>query len=138
MGAARAEAQLASGSSVLADGLPFSEGRHPVANATHQQAELLAATCALNSLPAGPDVKLYSDSQFVVRGFSEYLPKWRARGWRRLSGGPVAHVPLWQRLAAAVERHRSVRFEWTPREGNKKADRLAGEARLAARLASES
>lgn len=119
----------------LADGLPFSEGSLPLASATNQQAELLAAAFALHSIPEGQDVVLYSDSAYVVKGFTEYLPKWRARGWRR-SGGPVANLPHWERLIAAVERHRSVRFEWTRghvgTEGNERADRLAGEARMAA------
>lgn len=96
----------------LADGLPFSEGSLPVASATNQQAELLAAAFALHSIPEGQDVVLYSDSAYVVKGFTEYVPKWRSRGWRR-SRGPVANLPHWERLIAAVERHRSVRFEWT-------------------------
>jgi ribonuclease HI len=115
--------------------LPFSEGSLPLASATNQQAELLAAAFALESLPKGQDVVLKSDSEYVVKGFSEYLPKWRAREWRT-SGGPVANLPLWQRLIAAVERHRSVRFEWTKghngTEGNERAHRLATEARMAA------
>jgi ribonuclease HI len=117
---------------VLADGLPFSEGSLPLANATNQQAEILAAAYALHSLPEGQDVVLYSDSKYVVNGFTEYLPKWSERGWRR-SGGPLANLRHWQRLLDAVERHRSVRFEWTPghvgTEGNERADRLAGAAR---------
>jgi ribonuclease HI len=163
----------------LAHGLPFGEGSVPLANATNQQAELLAATYALGSLPEGQNVVLISDSRYVVTGFTkvdgagEYLPEWRARGWRTLGGGPVANLPLWQCLIAAVVRHQNVRFEWMRghvvkcptcghhgageimsthdgseapcgddwhdhAEGNKRADRLAGEARKAARLASES
>ncbi|HVD89981.1 MAG TPA: RNase H family protein [Jatrophihabitantaceae bacterium] len=164
---------------VLSDGLPFSEESIPLADANHQQAELLAATRALDSLPEGQDIVLYSDSRYVVKGFTkvdgagEYLPKWRERGWRTGSG-PLANLPLWHGLIAAVERHRRVRFKWIRghvvkcptcshngadritntedgyevascgdewhdhAEGNKRADRLAGEATRAARLASES
>jgi ribonuclease HI len=158
---------------VLSDGLPFAEWRLPLPDATNQQAELLAATHALDSLPEGQDVVLISDSEYVVKGFTEYLPKWLARGWPNGSSGPVRNRALWQRLIAAVERHRSVRFKWIRghvvkcptcshngadkvantrdgsvascgdewhdhAEGNKRADRLAGEARKTARLASES
>jgi ribonuclease HI len=164
---------------VLSDGLPFKEGSAPLKDATNQQAELLAATHALDSLPEGQDVVLYSDSRYVVTGFTkvggagEYLPEWRARGWRTGSGGAVANLHLWQGLIAAVERHGNVRFKWMRAhvvkcptcshngadritntedgyeascgdewhdhaEGNQRADRLAGEARKAARLASES
>ena len=123
---------------VLADGLPFTEGRLPLANATNCQAELLAAAYALLSLPEGQDVVLYSDSTYVVKGFTAYLPSWRERGWRRSGGGPVANLRLWQRLLDAVERHRSVRFEWTRghvgTEGNERADRLAGAARVLAAM----
>jgi ribonuclease HI len=163
---------------VLSDGLPFREERLPLTDATNQQAELRAATYALDSLPERQDVVLYSDSRYVVTGFAkvngagEYLPVWRARGWRTGSG-PVANLPLWQGLIAAVERHRKVQFKWIRghvvkcptcghngadritnteggyeascgdewhdhAEGNQRADRLAGEARKAARLASES
>ena len=164
---------------VLSDGLPFKEQSIPLGDANHQQAELLAATHALDSLPEGQDVVLYSDSRYVVKGFTkvdgagEYVPRWRERGWRT-GNGPLANLPLWQGLIAAVERHRSVRFKWIRghvvkcptcnhngpdritntedgykaascgdewhdhAEGNKRADRLAGEATKAARQASES
>jgi ribonuclease HI len=125
---------------ILTDGLPFREESLPLADATNQQAELLAATHALDSLPEGQDVVLYSDSRYVVKGFTkvdgagEYLPEWRSRNWHKLGGGPIANLGLWQRLIAAVERHSSVRFEWIPRTDNKRADRLAGQARKAALL----
>jgi hypothetical protein len=48
-----------------------------------------------------------------VDGAGEYLPEWRSRNWCKLGGGPIANLGLWQRLIAAVERHSSVRFEWT-------------------------
>ncbi len=161
----------------LADGLLVREGSVPVPDATNQQAELLAATYALGSLPEGQDVVLVSDSRYVVKGFAtvdgagEYLLEWRSSNWRTLGGRPVANVPLWQCLIAAVERHDNVRFEWMRGHvakcptcgddradeitstqvgyeascgdqwhdhaaGNKRADRLAGEARMAARRAS--
>jgi ribonuclease HI len=70
-------------------------------DATNQQAELRAATYALDSLPEGQDVMLYSHSRYVVSGFTEYLPTWRERGWRKLGGGLVANLDLWRRLVAA-------------------------------------
>jgi ribonuclease HI len=129
---------------VLSDGRPFKEKSVPLADATNQQAELLAATHALDSLPERQDVVLYSDSRYVVKGFTkvdgdgEYIPIWRSRDWRKLGGGPIANLHLWHGLIAAVERHRNVRFEWIPRAENKPADRLAGKARVVARMTSES
>jgi ribonuclease HI len=111
-------------------------GSLPVASATNHQAELRAAAFALDSIPEGQDVELVSDSEYVVNGFTEYLPKWRERGWRTSGGGSVANLTLWEQLIVAVERHRSVRFKWTKghdgTEGNEHAHRLASEARRAA------
>ena len=147
---------------VLSGGLPFTEWKHPLPDATNQQAELRAATMALESLPAGRDVVLYSDSKYVVQNFNEHLPGWRERGWRTGSGGPVANLPYWEDLVAAAARHPNVQLKWMRghvvkcptcshnaaddetscrddwhehAEHNKRADRLAGEARQAARLA---
>lgn len=88
-------------------------GNLPVASATNHQAELRAAAFALNSIPEGQDVELLSDSEYVVKNFNEYLPRWRERGWRNSGGGAVANHALWEELIGAVKRHRSVRFEWT-------------------------
>lgn len=104
------------------NGLPFGEGSLPLANATNQQAEILAAAYALHELPEGQDVVIVSDSEYLVLGWNEYPRRKRRRN--------LAH---WARLTAAVARHRSVMFEWTRghvgTEGNERADRLAGEAR---------
>lgn len=111
-------------------------GNLPVASATNQQAELRAAAFALNSIPEGQDVELLSDSEYVVNGYNEYLPRWRERGWRNSGGGAVANHALWEELIGAVKRHRNVRFEWTKghdgTEGNEHAHRLASQARRVA------
>src|SRR4051812_22395291 len=88
------------------DELRFS-GSLPVASATNHQAELRAAAFALDKIPKGQDVELVSDSEYVVNGYTEYLPKWRERGWRTSGGGPLANLTLWEQLIVAVERHRS-------------------------------
>ncbi len=111
-------------------------GNLPVASATNHQAELRAAAFALNSIPEGQDVELLSDSEYVVKNFNEYLPRWRERGWRNSGGGAVANHALWEELIGAVKRHRSVRFEWTKghdgTEGKEHAHRLASQARRVA------
>jgi ribonuclease HI len=152
---------------VLSDGRPFGEGSLSLADATNQQAELRAASFALESIPEGREVVLYSDSKYVVRNFNDYLDGWRDRGWRTGGGQPVANLALWEGLIAAVDRHRKVQFKWMRghvvrcptckrngtdtkdvsktcgdewhdhAEGNRRADLLAGEAREAARRARE-
>jgi ribonuclease HI len=72
---------------VFADGLPFSEGSLPLADATNHQAELIAATTALLAVPEGQDVLLISDSRYLVNGWMEYLPRWLAHGWRTSGSG---------------------------------------------------
>jgi ribonuclease HI len=81
MGAARAEAQQASASSLSQTASSSGRGASPWRTPRTKQAELLAATYALDSLPDGQDIVLIRDSKFVVKGFNEYLPKWRERGW---------------------------------------------------------
>jgi ribonuclease HI len=109
------------------------EGSLPLTNATNQKAEILAAAFALHELPEGSQVAVVSDSKYLVKNWNEYLPGWRARGWRTRSGGTPKNVAHWQRLERAVARHESVTFEWTRghagTEGNERADVLAGEAR---------
>jgi ribonuclease HI len=82
-------------------------GNLPVTSATNHQAELRAAAFALNSIPEGQDVELLSDSEYVVKNFNEYLPRWRERGWRNTGGNAVANHALWEELIGAVKRHRS-------------------------------
>jgi len=54
-------------------------------------------------------VLIVSDSQYLVKGMREWVPGWRARGWRR-KAGPIENLELWQELVAASERHR---VQWT-------------------------
>lgn len=114
-------------------------GSLPLPNATNQQAEILAVALALHELPEGSDVTVISDSEYVVLGWNEpnRLRLWQTNGWRKASGGAVANVRHWERLLLAAARHRSVRVEWTRghvgTDGNEMADKLAGQARAAAK-----
>ena len=51
-----------------------------------------------------------SDSQYLIKGISEWVPGWKARGWRR-KGGAVENLELWQKLDQARETH-EVAWEW--------------------------
>lgn len=99
---------------------------------TNQRAELLAATRALEALPAGSRVRLVSDSQYVVRGVNEWRASWKRQGWQRKERKklvPLANVELWQALDTAIARHASVALEWTKGHaddlGNLRVDELA-------------
>lgn len=78
---------------------------------TNNRMELMAAIAALESLKRGCEVHLTTDSQYVRQGIEQWVAKWRANGWRTANKEPVKNQDLWQRLAAAAERHR-VRWAW--------------------------
>lgn len=115
------------------DGVITEEASLPLPNATNQQAEILAAAFALHHLPEGSEVTVVSDSEYVVKGWNEYLPAWHARGWRKKDGKTPSNSPHWRRLETAAARHESVSFTWTRghdgNPGNERADVLAGLAR---------
>ncbi len=97
---------------------------------TNNRMELTAAVEALQALPQAMHVILYTDSQYLQRGITEWLPRWLARNWRS-SSGKVANVDLWQALNAVAGRHQ---IEWRWLRGhagnahNTRADRLANQA----------
>jgi ribonuclease HI len=78
---------------------------------TNNVMEMMAAIRALEAIPAGLPAVIMSDSQYVVKGMTEWLPQWRARGWRTAGKKPVANQDLWERLDA-LARERRVSFEW--------------------------
>lgn len=98
---------------------------------TNNRMELMAAICALEALKRPCKVRLTTDSQYVRRGITEWLPGWKRRGWRTASKQPVRNVDLWQRLEAAAEKH-EVEWHWvrghSGHRENEIADQLANQA----------
>ena len=98
---------------------------------TNNQMELMAAIVALETLTRPCNVQLTTDSQYLCKGITEWLPRWRERGWRTAARKPVKNVELWQRLDAAMSRHQ-VRWLWVRGHSghaeNERADQLAREA----------
>lgn len=78
---------------------------------TNQRMELTAAIEALNALPVGASGTLHSDSEYVVKGITSWLPGWKQRGWKNSQKKPVANQDLWQRLDA-LHAERSITFGW--------------------------
>ena len=97
---------------------------------TNNRMELMAAISALESLREPCAVTLYTDSVYVKQGLNEWLPGWKARGWRTADKKPVKNQDLWQRLALAAKPHQ-VDWRWVKGHagdpGNELADRLANE-----------
>lgn len=98
------------------------------AQTTNNRMELSAAIAALEALREPCKVTLYTDSTYVQQGITQWLPGWRARGWRTASRQPVKNQDLWQKLDAAAARH-EVEWRWVKghagHPGNEAADRLA-------------
>ncbi len=113
--------------------LMFSDGQEielcgSQANATNNQMELMGAIAALESLAQSSLVTLFTDSQYVQKGFSEWLPGWKAKGWRTSTGSAVKNEDLWRRLEKAAQKHR-LTIKWVRGHngdpGNERADKLA-------------
>lgn len=81
------------------------------AETTNNRMELMAAIMALESLNRDCVVDLYTDSQYVRKGITEWLEDWKRRGWKTASRKPVKNQDLWERLDTARMRHR-VRWHW--------------------------
>ena len=95
---------------------------------TNNRMELMAAIQALEALKKPCVVQLYSDSSYVLKGITEWLPNWKKRGWKTASKHPVKNVDLWQRLDAALAQHQ-IEWKWVKghsgNAGNDRADALA-------------
>jgi ribonuclease HI len=100
------------------------------ANTTNNRMELTAAIMALEQLKRRCAVRVTTDSQYVMKGVTEWLPNWKRRGWKTADRKPVKNADLWQRLDAAAARH-DVSWHWvrghTGHPENELADRLANQ-----------
>jgi ribonuclease HI len=103
---------------------------------TNNRMELMAAIAALEALSQPCEVVLHTDSQYVQKGISEWLPGWVRRGWRTAAGAPVKNRDLWERLHAAQAGHQ-VQWRWVRGHAgdpdNERVDALARAAAAAMR-----
>ncbi len=98
---------------------------------TNNRMELMAAIRALETLKRPCRVIISTDSQYLQKGVTEWLPNWIRRNWKTSAGKPVKNLDLWQRLLKALERHQ-VQWEWVRGHSghpeNERADALANRA----------
>lgn len=101
------------------------------AQTTNNRMELQAALEALLALKQPCRITLWTDSEYLRKGMTEWLPGWKARGWKTAAKQPVKNADLWQALEAASARHR-IDWRWVKGHagdpGNEAVDRLANEA----------
>jgi ribonuclease HI len=100
------------------------------AGTTNNRMEMMAVIRALEALKRPCQVTLYLDSQYVLKGITEWLPGWKSRGWRTASKQPVKNVDLWQALDKLVsEGGHEIDWRWVRGHngdpGNERADALA-------------
>lgn len=95
---------------------------------TNNRMELMGAISALEALRRPVVVQLHTDSVYVKNGVTQWLPRWKARGWRTADNKPVANEDLWRRLEAAAAPHR-IDWRWVKGHAgdpmNERADALA-------------
>ena len=103
---------------------------------TNNRMELTAVIEGLQAVIAmsenqPPTVELIGDSQYVLKGLTEWRKGWERKGWRNSKGEAVANLPLWQRLFAIADA-RKVTTRWVRGHNgdtyNEQADALANEA----------
>ena len=95
---------------------------------TNNRMELMAAIQALELLTKPCSVQLNSDSIYVLKGITDWMPNWKKRGWKTASKSPVKNEDLWRRLDIAIAKH-TIEWKWVKGHsgdiGNDKADALA-------------
>ncbi len=130
-GACRGNPGVGGWGALLRSGAHEKEIRGAEAHTTNNRMELTAVIRALEALRRPIRVRLYTDSEYVRRGITEWLGAWKARGWRTADRKPVKNQDLWLRLDELVAPHR-IEWHWVPGhagvEGNERVDRLANEA----------
>ncbi|MDR5890272.1 ribonuclease HI [Halomonas halophila] len=98
---------------------------------TNNRMELMAAIMALKALTRPCRVELWTDSEYLRRGITEWIHGWIKRGWKTASKQPVKNAELWRALHEEAQRHR-VEWHWVKghsgHPGNERADSLANEA----------
>lgn len=99
-------------------------------NTTNNRMEMMAVIEALAALKRPCAVTLHVDSQYVLKGMTEWLPGWKSKGWKTSTKQPVKNVDLWQRLDALVATAgHSITWRWVRGHngdpGNERADQLA-------------
>jgi len=101
-----------------------------VRDTTNNRMELMAVIEGLKALNRVCQVRVHTDSQYVQKGISEWLPNWVRRGWKTAAGDAVKNQDLWLELSEQAARHQ-VKWFWVKghagHPGNEVADALANE-----------
>ncbi len=98
---------------------------------TNNRMELMAAIKALDTLNEPCKIDLYTDSQYLQKGITEWIENWKRRGWKTSGRAPVKNADLWKILDKAITQH-DINWLWVKGHGgdpgNDRADALANKA----------
>ncbi len=98
------------------------------AETTNNRMELQAVISALEALKRPCSVQIYTDSQYVKKGMTEWIQGWKRKGWKTADNKPVKNADLWKQLDLAQVRHQ-IEWRWVKGHagdpGNERADQLA-------------
>lgn len=95
-------------------------------NTTNNRMELTAAIEGLKVLSRSCQIIVTTDSEYLRRGITEWLPDWKKRGWKTSNKKPVKNVDLWQKLETEVERHH-IRWHWVKGHSGHSENEIADE-----------
>lgn len=114
---------------IIIDGGIMTEIKGSDSESTNNRMELTAAIEALKTLEKSRPVKLFTDSQYLQKGVTDWLENWKSRNWKR-KGGKLANIDLWKALSREIEQ-RKITWRWirghVGHPYNERADRLAQE-----------
>ncbi len=118
---------------VVSGGKDVSSGYGSSADTTNNRMELQAAIEGLKAQPLGASFEIVSDSNYVIKGITEWIHGWLKRGWKNASKKPVENRDLWEELHALnCERH--VQWTWVKAHAgntwNEHVDTLARDAAI--------
>ena len=111
------------------------------AHTTNNRMELMAAIMGLETLSEPCNITLFTDSQYVRQGITEWMPSWVRRNWKTAGGDQVKNRDLWERLHEATQRHQ-IDWRWVKGHSgdpdNERVDQLARDAAIRVRAGAAS
>ncbi len=91
---------------------------------TNNRMELTAVIKGLEALNKSCQVKVTTDSKYVLDGITQWLPNWKQRNWKTASKKPVQNVELWQQLDALVQQH-EIQWDWVKGHSGHRENEIA-------------
>tara|TARA_B100000902_G_C27146797_1_gene831555 strand:+ start:288 stop:719 length:432 start_codon:yes stop_codon:yes gene_type:complete len=93
---------------------------------TNNRMELTAVIEALSALRRPCNIRLTSDSTYVLKGIQEWLPNWKRRNWKTASKKPVKNIDLWQKLDSLISTHK-IDWHWIKGHSGHRENEIADE-----------